>query len=170
LYQLNRSGEFCSFFSPIKIHVSPNDIVSSLFPSIAPPTTDVAHVAASCHTSLPMNQDELADFASFSSNASSRRLPSQAQTETLNLHHRHRPPSPNRLTHTLYCYKKTISALATLPTTQLRLHFVSSLARAPCHQSFTTIVILFHRRLTFIVPPHNDTHSDELADPHLFSE
>jgi hypothetical protein len=38
---------------------------------------------------------------------------------------------PNRPAHTLHCYKKIISTLLTLPITQLRLYFASSLARAP---------------------------------------
>jgi hypothetical protein len=56
--------------------------------------------------------------------------PSQVKTEALNLHHHHHPPSLNSPTPTLYCYKKVISTLITLPTTQLCLHFTSSLARA----------------------------------------
>jgi hypothetical protein len=46
--------------------------------------------------------------------------------------------------------------LTTLPITQLRLYFASSLARAPRHRSSTG--------LTLIVSSHNDTHDDKLAD------
>jgi hypothetical protein len=67
----------------------------------------------------------------------SHRLPSQAETEALNPHRHRRLPSPDRLTPTLHCYKKIISSLATLPTTQLHLYFASFLARALCHQSST---------------------------------
>jgi hypothetical protein len=54
---------------------------------------------------------------------------------------------------------KVISTMATLLITQLGFYFVSFLARAPRHQSFTC-----HHRLTPIVPPHNDTNDDELVD------
>jgi hypothetical protein len=53
-----------------------------------------------------------------------------------------------------------MSTLVTLSTTQIRLYFTSSIARAPYHWSSTC-----HRRPMPIVPPHNDTHGDELADP-----
>jgi hypothetical protein len=42
------------------------------------------------------------------------------------------PPSTS-----LHCYKKVISTLATLHTTQLCLYFTFSLIRASCHQSST---------------------------------
>jgi hypothetical protein len=93
------------------------------------------HAAASCHASFPLSQDELTVSASSSGNALSRCLPSRGETEELNLHHRRRLPSPDRPTSTLHCYKKIISTLATLPTTQLCLYFISSLARAPSHRS-----------------------------------
>jgi hypothetical protein len=69
----------------------------------------------------------------------------------------------DRPTSTLHCYKKIISTLVTLPTTQSHLHFVSSLARAPRHRSST-------RYHTPIIPPHNDTSVDELAGPILLAE
>jgi hypothetical protein len=68
------------------------------------------------------------------------------------------------LTPTLHYYKNVISTLTTISITQPRLHFVSSLARAPCHRSST------RRRSTPIVPPHNDIHGDELADLLSLSE
>jgi hypothetical protein len=46
-------------------------------------------------------------------------------------------PSSDHPTPILHCYKKIISTVATLPTTQLHLHFASSVARAPRHRSFT---------------------------------
>jgi hypothetical protein len=98
-------------------------------------------VTTSCHTSFPLSQDELAASASSSGNTLSHRLPSRAETKALNLHHHLRSPSPDRSTPTLRCYKKIISTLATLPTTQPCLHFASSLAIALCHWSSTR-----HRR------------------------
>jgi hypothetical protein len=47
------------------------------------------------------------------------------------------PPSPDCPTPTLHCYKNIISTPTTLPNTQPCLYFISSLARAPCHQSST---------------------------------
>jgi hypothetical protein len=112
-------------FQPSKIHVSRTGIVSSL----SPPRCHLSpgrrrHATAPCH-------------ASSSGNVLSRRLPFRTETEALNPHHRHRLPSLDRLTPTLHCYKKIISTLATLPTIQLRLHFASSLAKAPLHQKST---------------------------------
>jgi hypothetical protein len=63
--------------------------------------------------------------------------PLRSKMEALNPHHRRTLPFPDRPTLTLYCYKKTISTLVTLSTTQQCLHFVSSLARAPHHRSST---------------------------------
>jgi hypothetical protein len=102
-------------------------------PGAASPPTDVA---MPCHTSFPWSQDEIDASASSSRNASSGRLHSRAETEALNLHHHCWPPFLNCLTPTLHCYKNVISILATVPTTQPRLHFGSSLARAPCHRSY----------------------------------
>jgi hypothetical protein len=72
-----------------------------------------------------------------STNASPCRLPSRAKTKAMNLHHRHRPPSMDRLTSTLHYYKKVMSILVTLSTTQPRLYFALSIARAPKHRSST---------------------------------
>jgi hypothetical protein len=72
----------------------------------------------------------------------------------------------NSLTPTLHYYKKVISTLVTLLTTQPCLHFVSSLVRE--HHAIEAplaVVVPFHRRPTLIVPLHNDTYGDELADP-----
>jgi hypothetical protein len=91
-------------------------------------------------------------------------FPSQAKTETLNMHHRHRPPSSNSPTLTLHCYKKVILILITLRTTQPHLHFSYSLVRAPRHRSFTCAIVSFHHRPTSIIPTHNDIHDDELTD------
>jgi hypothetical protein len=85
-----------------------------------------------------------------SGNASSCRLPSRAETKILNLHHQRRPPFPDRSTLTLHCYKNIILILATLPTTQLRIYFVSSLVRASCYQSST----IYHR----FVSPSSHAH------------
>jgi hypothetical protein len=71
--------------------------------------------------------------------------PLKLKTEALNPHHRRWPPSLDSPTPTLHgqpdshhhCYKKVISIFVTLPITQSRLYFASSLARASCHRSFT---------------------------------
>jgi hypothetical protein len=76
------------------------------------------HAIASCHTSFPWSQDERTASASSSDNASSHRLPSRTETEALNPHHHHLPHSSDRLTSIIHCYKKVVSILATLPTTQ----------------------------------------------------
>jgi hypothetical protein len=120
------------------IHASPTGIISSL----PPPRCSLSsgrcrHTIPSCHASFPLSQDGLAASASSSSNSSSRRLPSQAETEALNLHHHRRLPSPDLPTPTHHCYKKIISTLVTLPTTQPHLHLAFSLAKAPCHRSST---------------------------------
>jgi hypothetical protein len=47
------------------------------------------------------------------------------------------PPSLDHPTPTLHCYKNILLILVTLPTTQPRLHFISSLAKTPRHRSFT---------------------------------
>jgi hypothetical protein len=137
-------------FRSSKIHVSPTCIVSSLSPPWCRLSSDQSrHATAPCHTSYPLSQDELIVSASSSGNALSRHLPSRAKTKALNPHHHRRLPSPNRLTSTLHCYKKNISTLVTLPTTQPCLYFASSLARAPRHQSFT------HRRRSFSPLSHD---------------
>jgi hypothetical protein len=115
--------------------MNPTGVVSSL----SPPRCHLSssqrhHGTAPCHASFPLNQDELDVFASSFDNALSHRLPFQAETEALNPHHHCRLPSPDCPTHTLQCYKKIISTLATLPTIQPRLHFASSLAKAPRRQ------------------------------------
>jgi hypothetical protein len=124
-----------------KIHVSPTSVVSS----ISPPRCRLSssrcrHAVTSCHTSFPLSQDELAASASSYSNTLSRRLPSRVETEAFNLHHHRTLPFLDHPTLTLDYYKKIISTLVTLSTTQPRRHFVSSLARTPRHRSFT------HRR------------------------
>jgi hypothetical protein len=125
-------------FWPCKIRVSPSGVVSSL----SPPRCRLSfsrccHAAAPCHASFSLSQDELSATASSSGNALSHRLPSRVKTEALNLHHCHRLPSPDRPIPTLHCYKKIISTLTTLPTTQPRLYFASSQAIAPRHRNST---------------------------------
>jgi hypothetical protein len=129
------------------IHVSSTDVVSSHSLHRCHLSSDRHHHAAViCHSSFSLNQNEFADSTSSSGNASSRYLVSRAEIEALNPHHHHRPPSSDRPTSTLYSYKKIISILITLPTTQLYLHFVSFLARASRHQSFTHC----HRSLSLL--------------------
>jgi hypothetical protein len=125
-------------FQPNKIRVSPTDLVSSLFPLRCRLSSGRRHyVTALCHASFLLSQDEIAASASSSGNALFRRLPSQTEIEALNSHHRRGLPSLNRQTLTLYCYKKIISTLTTLSTTQSRLHFASSLTKTPHHRSST---------------------------------
>jgi hypothetical protein len=127
------------------ICVSPTSIVSSLSPPYYHLSSDRhRHAAVPCHASFPLSQDELAASTSSSDNNSSHRLPSLVKTEALNPHHHRRPPSPDRPTPTLHYYKRVISTLATLPITQPRLHFSSSVARASHHWSSTR----YHRSLS----------------------
>jgi hypothetical protein len=122
-------------FRPNKIRVSSTGVISSLSPPQCRLSFDRRrHAAALCHASFSLNQDELAASASFSGNTLSCRLLSRAEIEALNSQHCRRLPSPDRPTLTLYCYKKIISTLTT------------------------------HRYIALIVPPHNDTHDDELVD------
>jgi hypothetical protein len=107
-------------------------------PGAASPSTDITTRAALCHASFPLNQDEFAASTSSSSNASSRRPPLE--------------PKPK---HWIRCYKMIISTLATLPTIQSRLHFASSLAKAPHHQSST------RRRCSFLSLSHTHRHSTQ---------
>jgi hypothetical protein len=54
----------------------------------------------------------------------------------LNLHHHNMALSSNRLTSTLYCYKKIIPILATFSITQSHLYFTPFLAKVLRRQSF----------------------------------
>jgi hypothetical protein len=97
-------------------------------------------------------------------NASSGRLPSRAKTGELNLHHRRNPSSVDRPTPTLNCYKKIISNLSThLITSRV---FILSLPYLDHHVigAPSTVIVLFHRCFTPIVPLHNNTNGDELTD------
>jgi hypothetical protein len=146
-------------FVPSKIHVSSTGSISSL----SPPRCYLSsgrcrHIIVPCHASFLRSQDELTAFVSSSDNTSSHRLLSRAETEALNPHRLHWPPSSDCLTPTIHCYKKVISTFVTLLTTQPRLHFASSLVRAARHQSST------RSRLMPIILSQNNTHSDELVD------
>jgi hypothetical protein len=105
-------------FQPNKICVSPTDVVSS----ISPPQCRLSsgqrhHATVPYHTSFPLRQDELDASTSSFDNASSCRLPSQVEINVLYLHHHRRPSFPDRPTLILYCYRKVISILITLPIT-----------------------------------------------------
>jgi hypothetical protein len=97
----------------------------------------LADIATPYHASFSLSQDDLTASVLSSGNVSSRRLPSRAKTEALNSHRDRWPPSSDRSSPTLHYYKKFISTLVTLPTTQLCLYFTSFLARAPCHRNST---------------------------------
>jgi hypothetical protein len=132
-------------FWPNKFLVSPTGIVSSFPPPWCCLSSDRhRHTVTPCHASFQLSQDELTVSGSSFGNASSCRLPSQAETEALNPHHHSRPPSLDCPTPTFHCYKKIISILLTLIITQSCLYFISSLARALRNQSST------HRR--FLLP------------------
>jgi hypothetical protein len=135
--QLNQPHKFFLFFLPSKIRVSPTGVVSSLsLPRCLLSSGRYHHATAPYHDSFLWSQDELVASAS-SFNNDSYRLLSQVKTEAFNQHHRRRPPSLNSSTLTMHYYKNVISILATLPTAQSRLHFVSFLTRAPHHWSST---------------------------------
>jgi hypothetical protein len=139
-----------------KIRASPTNVVSSLSSNRCQLSFNRRrHATVSCHASFPLNQDDLASSASSSDNVSSCRLTSWAETEALNSQHRHKPPSVDRPTHTLYCYKKGISILITLPITQSRLYFASSLARASRHRSST------HRHCSLLSLSHTQCSSTQ---------
>jgi hypothetical protein len=71
----------------------------------------LADVTMQCYASFRLSQDEIAASASSSGKASSRRLPSRAETKAMNTHHRRWPPSLDHPTPTLHCCKKVISTL-----------------------------------------------------------
>jgi hypothetical protein len=150
---------FLHFF-PSKIRVSPIGVVYSL----SPPRCHLSsgrrrHTIAPCHSFFPLNQYELTASASSFGNALSCHLPSRAETEALNLHHHNKPPSSDRLTPALHWYKKIISTLVTLPITQSRLHFISSLARAPRYRSSAC-------HLRFLSPLSHAYHPSTQWHPH----
>jgi hypothetical protein len=122
-------------FSPIRFTSA--QLASSPPFSLPSVASSLIYVIALCRTSFQWSPGELAVSASSSSNASSRRLPSQAEIKVLNLHHCHRPPCSNHLTPTLCCYKKVIPTSTTLFITQSCLYFVFFLAKAPRHRSST---------------------------------
>jgi hypothetical protein len=145
-------------FWSTKISVNPTCIFSSLSPQCRLSPVRRRHTVAPCHTYFPLSQYELAASASSSDNALSHRLPSRTKTEALNLYHRCRLPSLDHPTLTLHCYKKIISNLVTLLTTQSHLHFAFYLAKASCHWSST------HRRhslslLSDVYRPSAQRHS-----------
>jgi hypothetical protein len=119
-------------------HASPTSSVSSLSSPRCRLSSDRRrHAATSCHTSFPLSQDELTASVSSFTNALSRYVLSRVKTEVLNSHHRAKVTLPGSSNFHLYCYKKIISILITLPTTQLRLCFTSSIARSSRHRSST---------------------------------
>jgi hypothetical protein len=159
-------------FQPSKIRVSPTGVISSL----SPPRCHLSsgwyhHVVTPCHASFQWGKYELAASASSFGNASSRHLPSHVTTEVLNPHHRRRSLSSGCSTPTLLCYKKVISTLVTL-SSSLNHVFILSPPKSEHHiiRAPLAIFIPFHRCPTRIVPPHNDTHGDKLADTHSLSK
>jgi hypothetical protein len=141
LYQLNRPREFSSFFGPVRFESSP---------PFSPPRCRLS--SCRCRHTIEPIRARCLHFIFWQCFVP---LHSRAKIKALNSHHRHRPPSLDRLTPTLHCYKKVISTLVTLLTTQSCLYFASSLAA----------VIPFHCRTTPIIHSHNDTHGDKLVVP-----
>jgi hypothetical protein len=149
----------CSSWIDRKIRVSPTSVISSLsLPRCLLSSSHRCQATVSCHTSFPLSQDELADFASSSGIASYYHFPSRAKIEALNLRHHYRPPSLDPSTPILHCNKKLISTLATLLTTEPRLHFDSFLARAPRHRSST-------RHHHSLLPPSHAHHLSAKRHP-----
>jgi hypothetical protein len=89
------------------------------------------HAVVLCHASFPLSQDEPA--------LPPLRLLTMLHpvASPLEPYHRRWPPSSDCPIPTLYRYKKVISTLVTLSTTQPYLNFSSSLSRAPRHWSST---------------------------------
>jgi hypothetical protein len=136
LYQLNQPRKFSSFFNPVRftsIQLSSSHPFSLL--GAASPLADI--IKQSHRVTLPSHWVKINLLPPFHlfGNALSCCLPSWVETEALYLHDWRRLTSLNCLTPTLHCYKKIISTLITLPTTQSRLHFTSFLARALHHRS-----------------------------------
>jgi hypothetical protein len=141
-----------------KIHISPIDVVSFLSPPRYRLTSGRRrHADAPCHASFPWSQDELTAFASSSGNVSPRTTVASHTPRTARL-----PPSTDikissQPSHSLH--HSTTSSFCLLPsqtTTPLELHPPPS--------------FFFHCYSMFIIPSHNDTYSDELADPLSLSE
>jgi hypothetical protein len=106
LKQLNRPPEFSLFFGPVKFASA--QLPSSppfLLPGAASPPADVA---TQCF--IPA-------------------LPLSSQNQVLNPHHHSNPPFPACPTPNFHCYKKIISIMITLSTTQQCLYFASSIAK-----------------------------------------
>jgi hypothetical protein len=125
------------YFWPSKICVSPTDVVSSLSSFRCRLSSD-RHCHAVCRVALRSHGAKTSSLLPLHLPATlCPVVSSRVETEALNLHHRRRPPSSDRSTPTLHSYKNVISTLVTLSTTQARLHFASSLARASHHWSST---------------------------------
>jgi hypothetical protein len=125
-------------FQSSKIRVNPTGVTSFLSPFWCCLSSDRhCHTATPYCASFPWSQDELATFASSSINASSRCLASQVETKALNTHHHHRSPSSDRLTLTLYCYKRSSRSWSLSPPLNRVSIFAFFLDWAPCHRSST---------------------------------
>jgi hypothetical protein len=86
----------CFIFQPSPIHVSPIEWHCLLrFPSRCRLSSSPCwHATTSCCASFTWNQDKFTTCAlSFGNTLSSHHLPSQAEMESLNLHHHRLPPS-----------------------------------------------------------------------------
>jgi hypothetical protein len=145
LYQLNRLRGFYSFFGPVRFVSAQLASSPPPFPlsNAASPPVDV--VTLSHHVTLHFHW------------VKTSLLPPLHLSATLY------PLRIARLTLSTVI-KKIISTLATIPITKSRLYFTSSLARDHAIGAPPTVIIPFQPCLTLIVPPHIDTHGDELAD------
>jgi hypothetical protein len=134
LYRLNRLREFSSFFVPVRI-VSTQLTSSHPFPllGVASRLTDV--VTLPLRVTVPSHWAKMSSLPSL--HLSATLCPAALSLESKLKHWIRGLPSSDRLTPTIHWYKKIISILVTLSTTQPCFYFTSSIVRAPRHRSST---------------------------------
>jgi hypothetical protein len=105
-------------------------------PGAAFPLTDVA--TPMCHITLPSHEVKTNSLSPLHLPVTLRSVASPLELKLKHwIYITSRPPSLEHSTPTIHCYKKVISILVTLPITQPRLYFASSLTRASQHRSST---------------------------------
>jgi hypothetical protein len=151
LYQLNQLHIFSLFFSPVgftsaKLALSP----PFSLPGAASPTADV--VRPPCHVALPFHWAKTSSLPPLHLSAMICPIASPLKPKLKHwicITATGYPPRTTWLSPSS-TIKKIILSLTTLPNTQLRLYFASSLAGAPSHRSSTR----HHRSLS----PLSHTH------------
>jgi hypothetical protein len=145
---MNRSSEFSSFFDPARIHVSPTGVVSSL----SPPRyrlSSVWHRAHCCAVSrfLPIEPrwDRYLRFIFW------QRFVPSALFSSQNWSIKFAPPPP-----------ATHSGPPDSHSTAIKRSSQPWPLCPPLNPP--TVIVPFHRRLMLIIPLHNDTHNDKLAN------